>query len=64
MTNEPRKFCIICLKEIYRSVNKRDWKMRRKITDITCSRQCSRVYTRVNTYITSRLQDYNKRKNK
>ena len=43
----PRKNCIVCENKINRSSNKGGLKTRRKLGDITCSRQCSKIYTRV-----------------
>jgi len=49
-----RKECIICENKIYRSGRRGQLKERRQNFAITCSRNCSRIYTRVR----HRVADY------
>ena len=45
-----RKNCIICEKEIHRATG-RSSKVRRQLTGLTCSRDCARIYHRVQHHI-------------
>ena len=49
-----RKECIICENKIYRSGRRGQLKERRQNFALTCSRKCSRIYTRVR----HRVADY------
>ncbi len=42
--------CIVCLRPIYRSKNKRANKQRRMAIAVTCNKECSRVYRRIIHY--------------
>ncbi len=51
MIEEPRKNCIICLKEIFRHRNKVSKRERRGRYSITCSRKCARIYGRIEGHV-------------
>ena len=59
---EPRKNCIICLKEIYRTPTFRKLRLRRSAKSVTCSKRCSGIYSRVRNYVNVRC--YRKLKKK
>lgn len=48
---KPRKECIVCENKIYRSNRKGQLKERRQNFALTCSRKCSKIYTRVRCHI-------------
>ena len=44
---KPRKNCIICEKEIYRSSVRGCKRTRRGEDNLTCSKECSKIYQRI-----------------
>lgn len=50
-----RKNCIICEREINRKSGIRGHKERRSKQSLTCSRKCSKIYTRIQRYVHGRL---------
>ncbi len=48
---KPRENCIICEGKIHRTQSIGCVKLRRGVLDITCSKQCSRIYTRISRYV-------------
>ena len=43
--------CLVCDKEIKRSTNVNSITTIRRVTDVTCSRRCAKVYNRIACYI-------------
>lgn len=50
MKKQPRPNCIICEREIQRA-SRGSIKTNRGNRAVTCSSKCSKIYTRVHTYI-------------
>ena len=56
-TIKPRENCIICGREIYRNGNFNSIKEIRGDYTLTCSKTCSRVYTRVKNYLYAKIKN-------
>lgn len=53
---KPRKYCIICNKPICRSSHATSHKTRRGKYALTCSKKCSRIYTRISQHVGSKYR--------
>lgn len=56
MKLKPRKNCIVCGEKIHRGSTKGTHQLRRGKQSITCSKPCSRIYTRISVYIKNKLR--------
>lgn len=55
-----RKKCIVCENIIYRAGSPKQLRQRRGNRAMTCSKYCSKVYTRISQYLSCKIK--NKRK--
>ncbi len=48
---KPMEKCIVCGQKIFRSTNPGRIEIRRAKNCVTCSKLCSRIYTRIRRYL-------------
>ena len=52
--------CMVCGKKIFRSTHPQKYRLRRSKRCLTCSPECSRIYTRIFHYVSSKNRCKNK----